>query len=192
MTSDLHDLWRERQQIGAALDAGLVADDDPAWQRFPDLDQAVREARPTDPAGLAVQMRLLADQFAAIGHVADEKLALRIAAALEKLDQPGQSAAPGSRVDVAKVTSRDVATPAWRPRRRLLTRGAGRGACRRITDQLVIQAAALIWTINMWVITFRIWWLRRRVAPTREQPQPTRIAAQWGARPAHATATCDY
>jgi hypothetical protein len=96
MTSDLHDLWRERQQIGASLDAGLVADDNPAWQRFPDLDQAVREARPIDPAGLAVQMRLLADQFAAIGHVADEKLALRIAAALEKLDQPGQSAAPGA------------------------------------------------------------------------------------------------
>lgn len=42
MTSDLHDLWRERQAIGAALDSGLLADDDPAWERFPDLDQAIR------------------------------------------------------------------------------------------------------------------------------------------------------
>jgi hypothetical protein len=73
--SDLHDLWRERQQVGTALDSGLLADDDPAWERFPDLDQAIREARPTDPAGLAIQMRLLADEFAAIGHVADETLA---------------------------------------------------------------------------------------------------------------------
>jgi hypothetical protein len=84
-TSDLDDLWRRRQEVGAALNSGSVAADDPAWERFPDLDEAIREARPTDPAGLAVQMRLLADQFAASGHVADEKLALRIATVLEKL-----------------------------------------------------------------------------------------------------------
>jgi hypothetical protein len=85
MTSDLHDLWRERQEMGAALDSGLLAHDDPAWERFPDLDEAIREARPTDPAGLAIQMRLLADEFAASGHVADQKLALRIATTLETL-----------------------------------------------------------------------------------------------------------
>jgi hypothetical protein len=85
MASDLDDLWRQRQEVGAALNSGLLANDDPAWERFPDLDEAIREARPTDPAGLAVQMRLLADQFAASGHVADEKLALRIATVLEKL-----------------------------------------------------------------------------------------------------------
>jgi hypothetical protein len=89
MTSNLHDLWRERQAIGAALDSGLLADDDPAWERFPDLDQAIREAWPTDPAGLAVQMRLLADEFAASRKVADERLALRIATALEKLGEAG-------------------------------------------------------------------------------------------------------
>ena len=83
MTSDLHDLWRERQAIGTALDSGLLADDDPAWERYPDLDQAIREAWPTDPAGLAIQMRLLADEFAAIGHIADETLALRMATALQ-------------------------------------------------------------------------------------------------------------
>jgi hypothetical protein len=85
MPSDLPDLWRQRQEVGAALDSGLLAADDPAWERFPDLDEAIREARPTDPAGLAIQMRLLADEFAASGHVADEKLALRIATVLEEL-----------------------------------------------------------------------------------------------------------
>jgi hypothetical protein len=90
MTSDLQDLRRERQQVGAALDCGLLADDDPARERFPDLDQAIREARPTDPVGLAMKMRLLADEFAAGGHCADEKLALRIATVLEKLGQAGQ------------------------------------------------------------------------------------------------------
>jgi hypothetical protein len=50
MTSDLHDLWRERQQVRAALDSGLLPDDHPAWEGFPDLDQAIREAQPTDPA----------------------------------------------------------------------------------------------------------------------------------------------
>jgi hypothetical protein len=85
MASDLHDLWRQRQEVGAALNSRSVAADDPAWERFPDLDEEIREARPTDPAGLAIQMRLLADEFAASGHVADEKLALRIATVLEKL-----------------------------------------------------------------------------------------------------------
>jgi hypothetical protein len=61
MTTDLHVLWRERQEAGAALDTESLADDDQAWQRFPDLDEAIREARPTDPAGLAIQLRLLAD-----------------------------------------------------------------------------------------------------------------------------------
>jgi hypothetical protein len=200
MTSDLHDLWRERQQVGAALDSGLLADDDPAWERFPDLDQAVREARPTDPAGLAVQMRLLADQFAASGHVADEKLALRIAAALEKLDQPGQNGTPGRRVDVAEVTSSGIATRARRPRRRLaLTRCAGRSARRRFAEQFVVQAAALLWTINIWVVTIRTWWLGRRAAPIREQRQPAHSAAVWRARlaplsggPAHAAAAHDH
>jgi hypothetical protein len=97
MTSDLHDLWRERQAIGAALDSGLLADDHPAWEQFPDLDQAIREARPTDPAGLAIQMRLLADEFAAIGKVADETLALRIATALEKLGEAGRQEAEQQR-----------------------------------------------------------------------------------------------
>jgi hypothetical protein len=86
MASDLDDLWRQRQEVGAALNSGLLTADDPAWERFPDLDEAIRQARPTDPAGLAVQMRLLADQFAASGQVADERLALRIATVLEKLD----------------------------------------------------------------------------------------------------------
>jgi hypothetical protein len=70
MTTDLHVLWRERQQAGAALDKGSLADDDPAWERFPELDEAIREARPTDPAGLAIQLRLLADSFAAPGYAA--------------------------------------------------------------------------------------------------------------------------
>jgi hypothetical protein len=53
MTTDLHVLWRERQEVGPALDEGSFADDDPAWERFPELDEAIRETRPTDPAGLA-------------------------------------------------------------------------------------------------------------------------------------------
>lgn len=85
MASNLHDLWRERQATRAALDSELLAQDDPAWELFPDLDAAIREARPTDPAGLAVQMRLLADEFAISGQRNDQKLALRIATALEKL-----------------------------------------------------------------------------------------------------------
>jgi hypothetical protein len=112
MTSDLHDLRRERQQVGAALDSGLLADDDPAWQRFPDLDQAIREARPTDPAGLAIKMRLLADEFAAGGHCADEKLALRIATALDKLGQAGQHGKPNSSADLGQVASDGIAVPA--------------------------------------------------------------------------------
>ena len=86
MASNLHDLWRERQATRAALDSELLAQDDPASELFPDLD-AVRsgKARPTDPAGLAVQMRLLADEFAISGQRNDQKLALRIATALEKL-----------------------------------------------------------------------------------------------------------
>jgi hypothetical protein len=83
MTSDLHVLWRERQEVGAALDKGSLADDDPAWKRFPELDEAIRDARPTDPAGLAIQLRLLADSFAARGYTADEELALSIATTLE-------------------------------------------------------------------------------------------------------------
>jgi hypothetical protein len=136
MTSDLHNLWRERQQVGAALDSGLLADDDPAWERFPDLDQAIREAQPTDPAGLAIQMRLLADEFAAIGHVADETLALRIATALEKLGQAGQHCTPDSSVDFAQVASGVIATPAQRqPRRLALIDCAGVGRPGRL-DQL--------------------------------------------------------
>jgi hypothetical protein len=136
MTSDLHDLWRERQAIGAALDSGLLADDDPAWERFPDLDQAIREAWPTDPAGLAVQMRLLADEFAASRKVADERLALRIATALEKLGQAGQHGRPDSSVDFDQVASASIAAPAQRaPGRLALTDCAGPGRPRRL-DQL--------------------------------------------------------
>ena len=105
MTSDLHALWQERQAIGAALDSGLLADDDRACERFPDLDQAIREARPTDPAGLAIQMRLLADEFAVSRKVADERLALRIATALEKLGQAGQHLKPDNSGDFAQVAS---------------------------------------------------------------------------------------
>ena len=111
MTSGLHDLWRQRQEVGAALDSGLLAADDPAWERFPDLDEAIREARPTDPAGLAIQMRLLADEFAASGHGADEKLALRIVTALEKLGQTGQHGKPDSNGDFAQVASGRLLRP---------------------------------------------------------------------------------
>jgi hypothetical protein len=103
MASDLHDLWRQRQEVGAALNSGSVAPDDPAWERFPELDEAIREARPTDPAGLAIQMRLLADEFAASGHVANEKLALRIATAVEKLGQADQHEKPVGSGDFAQV-----------------------------------------------------------------------------------------
>jgi hypothetical protein len=168
MTSDLHGLWRERQQVGAALDSGLLADDDPAWARFPDLDQAIREARPTDPAGLAIQMRLLADEFAAIAHVADETLALRIVTTLEKLGQAGQYGEPAARVDVAQIVSGGSATPTRGPARQLGSiDGAGPAARRPLADQLVSQAAALVWTINIWAIIFRAWWLRGRAAPAR-------------------------
>jgi hypothetical protein len=168
MTSDLHDLWCERQQVGAALDSGLLADDDPAWERFPDLDQAIREARPTDPAGLAIQMRLLADEFAAIGHVADETLALRIATALEKLGQAGQRGEPDSSVDFVQAAAGGIATLSRRPARQLASIDcAGPAARRPLAEQLVSQAAALVWTINIWAITFRASWLRRRAAPAR-------------------------
>jgi hypothetical protein len=164
MTSELHDLWRERQQVGAALDSGLLADDGPAWARFPDLDQAIREARPTDPAGLAIQMRLLADEFAAIAHVADETLALRIATALEKLGQAGQHGKPDARVDVAQIVSGGIAAPA---RRLASMDGSSPGPRRRLAERFVSQAAAVVWTINIWVITFRAGWARRRAAPAR-------------------------
>ena len=167
MTSDLHDLWRERQEVGAALDSGLLAADDPAWERFPDLDEAIREARPTDPAGLAIQMRLLADEFAASGHAADEKLALRIATALEKLGQTDQHGKPDSNGDFAQVASGKPAA-VRRPRRRLaLIDCAGPGARRPLAEQVVSQAAALVWTINIWVIVFRAWWMRGRAANAR-------------------------
>lgn len=170
MRSDLHDLWRERQEIGAALDSGLLADDDPAWEQFPDLDQAIREARPTDPAGLAIQMRLLADEFAAIGHVADETLALRIATALEKLGEDGQHGKPDSGVGILQVASGIVAAPARLPPRRFaVIDGAGRGVRRRLAERFVSQAAALVWTINMWVIILRARWLRRRATPARRR-----------------------
>jgi hypothetical protein len=176
MTSDLHDLWRERQQIGAALDSGLLPDDDPAWERFPDLDQAIREARPTDPAGLAIQMRLLADEFAAIGHVADETLALRIATALEKLGQAGQNGKPDSSLDFALVASGGIALPA-RPLRHLASIDCGGpGARRPLAEQFISQAAALVWTINIWSIIFRAWWLRR-AAPA---PQPATAGGHGG------------
>jgi hypothetical protein len=97
MTTDLHVLWREWQEVGAALDTEPLDDDDPAWQRFPDLDQAIREARPTDPAGLAIQVRLLADAFAVLGYARNEELALYIARALEEMGQAGQPAAPPER-----------------------------------------------------------------------------------------------
>jgi hypothetical protein len=112
MTSDLHDLWRERRQVGAALNSGLSADDDPARERCPDLVQAIREARPTDPAGLAIKMRLLADEFAAGGHRADEKLALRIAAALEELGQAGRHGEPTSSADLVLVAADGIAVAA--------------------------------------------------------------------------------
>jgi hypothetical protein len=170
MTSDLHDLWRERQQVGAALDSGLLPDDDPAWGRFPDLDHAIREARPTDPAGLAIQMRLLADEFAAIGHVADETLALRIATALEKLGQDGQHGTPDGSVELAQAASGRLATPAPRPPRRPASiDGAGPGARMSSSEQFVSQAAALVWTINIWAIVFRAWWLRGRAVPARRR-----------------------
>jgi hypothetical protein len=184
MTSDLYDLWRERQEIGAALDSGMLADDDPAWERFPDLDEAIREARPTDPAGLAIQMRLLADEFAAIGHVSDETLALRVATALEKLGQAGQHGRPDSSVDLVQVASGSIAAPAQRPPGRpamIDCAGPGRprrldqlpgnktapGARRPSAEQFVSKAAALVWTINIWVIIARAGWMRFRAAPAR-------------------------
>ena len=45
MMSDLRNLWRRRQEVGAALDSGSLADDDPAWEQLPDLDEAIRVAR---------------------------------------------------------------------------------------------------------------------------------------------------
>lgn len=170
MMSDLRNLWRRRQEVGAALDSGSLADDDPAWEQFPDLDEAIREARPTDPAGLAIQMRLLADEFAAIGHVADETLALRIATALEKLGEDGQHGKPDSGVGILQVASGSVAAPARLPPRRFaVIDGAGRGVRRRLAERFVSQAAALVWTINMWVIILRARWLRRRATPARRR-----------------------
>jgi hypothetical protein len=168
MVSDLHDLWRQRQEVGAALNSGLVAADDPAWERFPDLDEAIREARPTDLAGLAIQMRLLADEFAARGHVADEKLALRIATVLEKLGQADQHRKPVSSGDFAQIASGKTAAPVQRPPRRLAWIDcAGPGARRPLAEQFVSQVAALVWTINIWVTVFRAWWTRYRAAPAR-------------------------
>jgi hypothetical protein len=181
MTSDLHDLWRERQEIGAALDSGLLAVDDPAWERFPDVDQAIREARPTDPAGLAVQMRLLADEFAAIRHIADETLALRIATALEKLGDADRHEAEQQH-QFAQVASGNIAAPAQRPPLRLAIIGcAGAGSPRRLdrlpgnkkapgarrpsVEQLVSKALSLVWTINIWLVTARAWWMGCRAAP---------------------------
>jgi hypothetical protein len=167
MTSGLHDLWRERQEIGATLDSGLLAADDPAWRRLPDLDEAIREARPTDPTGLAVQMRLLADEFAASGHAAEEELALRIGTALEKLGQTDQHGKPDGNGDFAQVASGKPAA-VRRPRRRLaLIDCAGPGARRPLAEQVVSRAAALIWTINIWVIVLRAGWMRGRAAHAR-------------------------
>jgi hypothetical protein len=201
MTSDLHDLWREREEIRAALDSGLLADDDPACERFPALDRAIREARPIDPAGLAIQMRLLADEFAAIRHVADERLALRIATALEKLGQARRPGKSDSSVDFAQVASGSAVAPAEQPLRLAIIDSAGPSGPRRL-DQLpggknapgarrpsaepfVCKAAALVWTINIWVVTARAWWMHRRRAPAG---RPAAAVAH-GDRPAR-TASC--
>ena len=199
MTSDLHDLWRERQELGAALDFGLLAHDDPAWERFPDVDQAIREARPTDPAGLAIQMRLLAGEFAAIGHVADETLTLRIATVFEELGYARQHGKPDSSVDFVQVASGSTVAPAQRPPLRLamtdcVRRGRPRypdrlrgnrkapGARKPSAEQFVSKAAALVWAINIWLVTARAWWMHRRAAPARRP-------AAAGARSSRAAST---
>ena len=128
-------------------------------------------------------MRLLADEFAAIGHIADETLALRIATALEKLGGDGQHGKPDSSVDLPQVAAGGRAAPAQRaPRRRAVIAGAGRGGRRRLAERFLGQAAALVWTINTWAIILQAGWLRRRATPDR-RPAAT------GARNGNAAST---
>ena len=60
-TINISDLWRERQAAIAQFE--VTDDEDPvegtAWTRYIAADEAIRAARPTTIAGLAVQMRLL-------------------------------------------------------------------------------------------------------------------------------------
>lgn len=184
MTSDLCDLWRARQRMGAALDSGLLADDDPAWERFPDLDQAIRKARPTDPAGLAIQIQLLADEFAAMNHPANEKLARRIAVTLETLGQARQHRIPHSHFRFARAATGSSAAHAERPsphsalaacagpcspRRpdRLRDDGEARRTRSSWANRFLTEAAVLIWSINIWLVVARARWMGWRAATRR-------------------------
>jgi hypothetical protein len=84
---ELADLWREWQELAGGMDRGEVSTDTggPAWQRLETVDQAIREARTCDPAGLAVQARILADSIQTGRYEGDHKLALVIAEQLEAL-----------------------------------------------------------------------------------------------------------
>jgi hypothetical protein len=55
-TTDVSDLWRERQAAMAEFDANddEVSVEGTAWMRYIAADNAIRAARPTAIAGLAV------------------------------------------------------------------------------------------------------------------------------------------
>jgi hypothetical protein len=58
---NLADLWAEMKAAEAELNAAgdIGPEDDPAWTRWRQARDAIRLARPTDAAGLAVQLQLL-------------------------------------------------------------------------------------------------------------------------------------
>jgi hypothetical protein len=83
------------------------------------------------------------------------------------LGQTDQHGEPDSKGDFAQVASGETAA-VGRPQRRLaLIDCAGPGARRPLAEQVVSRAAALVWTINIWVIVLRAWWMRGRAAHAR-------------------------
>jgi hypothetical protein len=91
--TDLAALWRERNRLLDEFEAIPNALEDCAdkrrvWDRALAAKDAIIEARPSTPAGLAVQCRLLADSIRTGHRPEDADLADAIAEQLEALAAP--------------------------------------------------------------------------------------------------------
>jgi hypothetical protein len=85
-TTDLVALWAEYQAAIAEFEAlGGESEGEPAWRRYIAAGEAIRAARPTDLAGLAIQVRLVADLAGDGRREEVVELAIAIAEQLEAL-----------------------------------------------------------------------------------------------------------
>jgi hypothetical protein len=86
MTPDLAELWREYLAASEQFEASeFDPDEDPAWDRLIAARGLIYAARPTDLAGLAVQVRLLSKAVANGYPDENSALADAIADQLERL-----------------------------------------------------------------------------------------------------------